>query len=160
MVKKKHLNKSHFNSSPFVASLKNHASATTTTMVTVPDRAVNTHTSAADVLGSIPRKTAMDHQSQTKEFMEPPINNRTQPTKSENEVSLNPGVVTPVNVKAFEMWLQGYDSAKSKFLLDGFTFGFKILQNCQIRRILYIKICSLTLFLKCNKFLMQLHTTD
>lgn len=79
-----------------------------------------------NVLESIPRKTAMNHQSQTKEFMEPPINNRTQPTKSENEVSLNPGVVTPVNVKALEMWLQGYDSAKSEFLLDGFTFGFKI----------------------------------
>lgn len=58
--------------------------------------------------------------------MEPPINNRTQPTKSENEFSLNPGVVTPVDVKALEIWLQGYDSAKSKFLLDGFTFGFKI----------------------------------
>lgn len=109
-----------------MASPNNHASATTTTMVTVPDRAVNTHTSAADVLGSIPRKTAMNHQSRTKEFMEPPINNRTQPTKSENEVSLNPGVVTPVNVSALEMWLQGYDSATSKFLLDGFTFWFKI----------------------------------
>lgn len=58
--------------------------------------------------------------------MEPPINNRIQPTKSENEFSLNPGVVTPVDVKALEIWLQGYDSAKSKFLLDGFTFGFKI----------------------------------
>lgn len=109
-----------------MGSPKNHASATTTIMATVPDRAVNTHTSAADVLGSIPRKTAMDHQNQTKEFMEPPINNRTQPTKSENEFSLNPGVVTPVDVKALEIWLQGYDSAKSKFLLDGFTFGFKI----------------------------------
>lgn len=116
MVKRKNLNRSRFNSNPFVGSQKNHASATTTIMATVPDRAVNTHTSAADVLGSIPRKTAMDHQNQTKEFMEPPINNRTQPTKSENEFSLNPGVVTPVDVKALEIWLQGYDSAKSKFL--------------------------------------------
>lgn len=115
-----------FQQKPFRGSPKNHASATTTTMVTVPDRAVNTHTSAADVLGSIPRKSAVVHQSQTKEFMEPPINNRTQPNKSENEVSLNPGVVTPVNVKALEIWLQGYDSEESKFLLDGFTFGFKI----------------------------------
>lgn len=76
--------------------------------------------------GAFQERLPMNHQSQTKEFMEPPINNTTQPTKSENEVSLNPGVVTPVNVKALEMWLQGYDSAKSKFLLDGFTFWFKI----------------------------------
>ena len=35
-------------------------------------------------------------------------------------------VVTPISVKTLECWLEGYDCIKTKFLLQGFTFGFKI----------------------------------
>lgn len=35
-------------------------------------------------------------------------------------------IVTPINVKALSEWLIGYDLEKKNYLVDGFTFGFKI----------------------------------
>lgn len=41
-------------------------------------------------------------------------------------VPINHDVVTPINVKALNQWLQGYDKNKRDYLIDGFTFGFQI----------------------------------
>ena len=41
-------------------------------------------------------------------------------------VAYQSSVVTPVNVKCLACWLDGYDHEKSKYLLKGFEFGFKI----------------------------------
>ena len=38
----------------------------------------------------------------------------------------NANVVTPIKVETFKKWLLGFPKKELQFLLDGFTYGFKI----------------------------------
>ena len=107
--------------SPFVGKAKSHALASTTTTTEIAkDSGANSRTYAPIATGTTIEKPA-NLETSTKNLGK----NRHQ-NKPQNQKSDNQNVVTPINVKALSSWLENYDEQKFNYLLQGFSFGFKI----------------------------------
>jgi len=113
------------------STIRKGASVSTTMLGSASEKTAPSHMCVASVMETTTRKSAQ--QQMTNQKAQPLVcniqpNQMCQVNQKGNNLCRNilSNIITPINVKALNQWLEGYDTDKQRYLIEGFIFGFRI----------------------------------